>query len=158
MGRGLREFEKPRNRFISSSQLSLKFQKRRYSETETETEKKYESPRFSTCLKSYFNVFIKFFEKDWWTILDLNQWPHAYQACALTSWANGPSICFLNLKIEKTNWRIVKIQKNQNSLNDLSWWRRMIHPHLPVGIPCYDFTLVMSTTLGVPLQKVRVTT
>ena len=26
----------------------------------------------------------------WWVWLDLNQRPHAYQACALTSWATNP--------------------------------------------------------------------
>ena len=27
----------------------------------------------------------------------------------------------------------------------------MIHPHVPVGIPCYDFTPVTCPTLGGPL-------
>ena len=26
----------------------------------------------------------------WWAWQDLNLWPHAYQACALTNWATGP--------------------------------------------------------------------
>ena len=26
-----------------------------------------------------------------WAWVDLNHWPHAYQACALTTWATGPS-------------------------------------------------------------------
>ena len=34
----------------------------------------------------------------------------------------------------------------------------MIQPHLPVGLPCYDFTPVTNSTLGVLLQMVRVTT
>lgn len=34
----------------------------------------------------------------------------------------------------------------------------MIQPHLPVRLPCYDFTPVTSSALGAPLQKVRVTT
>ena len=29
----------------------------------------------------------------WWARVDLNHRPHAYQACALTSWATGPSFC-----------------------------------------------------------------
>ena len=33
----------------------------------------------------------------------------------------------------------------------------MIQPHLPVRLPCYDFTLVTNSTLDVLLQKVRVT-
>ena len=31
----------------------------------------------------------------------------------------------------------------------------MIHPHVPVGIPCYDFTPVADPTLVGPLPKVR---
>ena len=31
--------------------------------------------------------------------------------------------------------------------------KEVIQPHLPVGLPCYDFTLVTSPTLGAPLQK-----
>ena len=31
----------------------------------------------------------------------------------------------------------------------------MIHPHVPVGIPCYDFTPVAGPTLIGSLQKVR---
>ena len=34
----------------------------------------------------------------------------------------------------------------------------MIQPHLPVRLPCYDFTPVTNSTLGVLLQTVRVTT
>ena len=29
----------------------------------------------------------------WWARVDLNHRPHAYQACALTSWATGPLFC-----------------------------------------------------------------
>ena len=28
----------------------------------------------------------------WWAILDLNQGPHPYQGCALTTWANSPKL------------------------------------------------------------------
>ena len=31
----------------------------------------------------------------------------------------------------------------------------MIHPHLPVGIPCYDFTPIIYPTLGSSLLAVR---
>ena len=34
----------------------------------------------------------------------------------------------------------------------------MIHPHVPVEIPCYDFTPVINPTLGAYLQKVSITT
>ena len=30
--------------------------------------------------------------------------------------------------------------------------KEVIHPHVPVGIPCYDFTPVTDPTLGGPLQ------
>ncbi len=31
-----------------------------------------------------------YYSKAWWAWLDLNQWPCAYQAHALTNWATGP--------------------------------------------------------------------
>ena len=36
--------------------------------------------------------------------------------------------------------------------------KEVIQPHLPVRLPCYDFTLVTNSTLGILLQTVRVTT
>ena len=30
----------------------------------------------------------------------------------------------------------------------------MIHPHLPVGVPCYDLTPIINPTLDASLQKV----
>jgi hypothetical protein len=38
--------------------------------------------------------------------------------------------------------------------------KEVIQPHLPVRLPCYDFTLVTSPAVGIPLQPrlVRVTT
>ena len=41
---------------------------------------------------------------------------------------------------------------------DFILMKEVLHPHLPVGIPCYDFTLVTSPALGIPLLTVRVTT
>ena len=37
-------------------------------------------------------------------------------------------------------------------------FKEVIQPHLPVGLPCYDFTPVTNSTLGALLQTVRVTT
>ena len=34
----------------------------------------------------------------------------------------------------------------------------MIHPHVLVGIPCYDLTPITGPTLGVPLLAVKETT
>ncbi len=36
--------------------------------------------------------------------------------------------------------------------------KEVIQPHLPVRLPCYDFTPVTSPAVGVPLLAVRVTT
>ena len=51
-----------------------------------------------------------------------------------------------SLKTKQNAWNSVKIQK-------LIFLHRkeVIHPHLPVGIPCYDFTPVTGPTLIGPL-------
>ena len=36
--------------------------------------------------------------------------------------------------------------------------KEVIHPHVPVGIPCYDLTPITSPTLGAFLLTVRITT
>ena len=36
--------------------------------------------------------------------------------------------------------------------------KEVIHPHLPVGIPCYDFTPVTDHSLVIALPRVRLTT
>ena len=36
--------------------------------------------------------------------------------------------------------------------------KEVIQPHLPVRLPCYDFTPVISPAFGVPLPRVGVTT
>ena len=36
--------------------------------------------------------------------------------------------------------------------------KEVIQPHLPVRLPCYDFTLVTSPAFGIPLPRVGVTT
>ena len=35
--------------------------------------------------------------------------------------------------------------------------KEVIHPHVPVGIPCYDLTPIISPTLDVSLLTVRIT-
>ena len=35
--------------------------------------------------------------------------------------------------------------------------KEVIHPHVPVGIPCYDLTPITSPTLDVSLLAVRIT-
>ena len=51
-----------------------------------------------------------------------------------------------SLKTKQNAWNSVKIQK-------LIFLHRkeVIHPHLPVGIPCYDFTPITCPTLNGPL-------
>lgn len=36
--------------------------------------------------------------------------------------------------------------------------KEVIQPHLPVRLPCYDFTLIISPTFGAALLAVRLTT
>ncbi|XLU28707.1 hypothetical protein S245_064773, partial [Arachis hypogaea] len=36
--------------------------------------------------------------------------------------------------------------------------KEVIQPHLPVRLPCYDFTPVTSPAFGIPLLTVKVTT
>ena len=36
--------------------------------------------------------------------------------------------------------------------------KEVIQPHLPVRLPCYDFTPLTKRTFGMVLQKVRLTT
>ena len=39
----------------------------------------------------FFTIYDIRYTSKWWAFLELNQAPHAYQACALTNWAKGPS-------------------------------------------------------------------
>jgi hypothetical protein len=56
----------------------------------------------------------------------------------------------------------LEITSNTLYLIQARWVRsplkEVIQPHLPVRLPCYDFTPVISPALGVPLLTVRVTT
>jgi hypothetical protein len=36
--------------------------------------------------------------------------------------------------------------------------KEVIQPQVPLGLPCYDFTPVIGSTVGAPLPKVRATT
>ena len=58
-----------------------------------------------------------------------------------------------------------KLNRNSSALffanhSDLRFLHRkeVIHPHVPVGIPCYDLTPIISPTLGVRLLSVTSTT
>ena len=109
----------------------------------------------------------------WWAILDLNQGPHPYQGCALTTWANSP--CFYSylprsreFEPEQLVWQFftsfafwtdLGLTCERETLIDLclhftvrSPSKEVIQPHLPVRLPCYDFTLVTSPAFGIPLR------
>lgn len=48
---------------------------------------------------------------------------------------------------------------NQNTQQALALpEKEVIQPHLPVRLPCYDFTPVTSPAFGIPLLVVKVTT
>src|SRR4029078_645290 len=48
---------------------------------------------------------------------------------------------------------------NQNTQEALALPQKaVIHTHLPVRLPCYDFTPVTSPAFGIPLLAVKVTT
>ena len=79
-----------------------------------------------------------------WAILDLNQRPHPYQGCALTNWANSPLNFSFTAKVS------IIFNLNRPKIFPL---KEVIQPHLPVGLPCYDFTPVTNSTLGALLQN-----
>ena len=43
-------------------------------------------------------------------------------------------------------------------MNTRTFLKEVIQPHLPVGLPCYDFTPVMNHTVVTVLNKVRLAT
>ena len=43
-------------------------------------------------------------------------------------------------------------------MNTHTFLKEVIQPHLPVGLPCYDFTPVMNHTVVTVLNKVRLAT
>ena len=57
-----------------------------------------------------------------WAILDLNQGPHPYQGCALTTWANGPGETLVGCDLDKFrnwNWLLIAINKKSEVPIDL---------------------------------------
>ena len=49
------------------------------------------------------------------------------------------------------------VQKIQNAPN-LLLRKEVIQPHLPIRLPCYDFTLIINPTFGCVLLAVRLQT
>ena len=158
----------------------------------------------------------------WWAQVDSNHRPHAYQACALTTWAmrpfrlkltgysfflyplafrlwwrwggsnSWPPACkagalpaelhphfFQGLRIAilfPSLFKLLKVLLEPSKLNNaLSHYKRtltdrspklyfklycllrkeVIQPHLPIRLPCYDFTPVINPTFDCALQKVK---
>ena len=112
--------------------------------------------------------------------MDLNQRPHAYQACALTNWAIGPYNILItwktkSFKTKQNKQSRIKVNTNINldlyllqigictstfyRKNILSFAfllrKEVIHPHVLVGIPCYDFTPIICPTLDGSLLSVK---
>ena len=66
-------------------------------------------PTAKPCLVSWFSLAVFFQKTAWWAQVDSNHRPHAYQACALTTWAMSPrfkslrslkpKVCFANFSV-----------------------------------------------------------
>ena len=131
----------------------------------------------------------------WWAQMDSNHRPHAYQACALTTWAmrpvwwrwggsnSWPPACKAGALPAELNPHIRfwvtpfsgPSKSNNIYLNfnlspvpmtghlrcsAIAWLLRkeVIQPHLPIRLPCYDFTPVINPTFGGVLIAVRLPT
>ena len=132
--------------------------------------------------------------------MDLNHRPHAYQACALTTWAISPlhrlsltsTLVVEMRRIElltpcvqgrcSPSWATPPykglglttfptsfkgplrpsklnnmIKSNPSSISILHR-KEVIQPHLPIRLPCYDFTPIINPTFGSVLLAVRLLT
>ena len=59
----------------------------------------------------------------------------------------------------KLNNEIIQFTRSANSLTGISLLRKeVIQPHLPIRLPCYDFTPVANPTFGSALLAVRLLT
>ena len=104
----------------------------------------------------------------WWAKMDSNHRPHDYQSCALASWAIGPylvtSSCFASFSLYPLNWITKSFYplctdlRTLQKKSHLSWSllrKEVIQPHLPIRLPCYDFTPITGPTFGRALLAVR---
>ena len=120
--------------------------------------------------------------------MDSNHRPHAYQACALTTWAmrpfwwrwggsnSWPPACKAGALPAELHPHLFSLVKVLHSIlkikqcSDDSCWpelstlvlvllrKEVIQPHLPIRLPCYDFTPVINPTFGGVLIAVRLPT
>ncbi|KAL8229439.1 hypothetical protein R6Q57_014339 [Mikania cordata] len=66
---------------------------------------------------------------------------------------------FVGYLINKVRYLNLRPVSNQNTQQALALpEKEVIQPHLPVRLPCYDFTPVTSPAFGIPLLAVKVTT
>ena len=70
----------------------------------------------------------------WWVWRESNSRPHPYQGCALNLLSYRPenhTAC-----VDVSPWTMLKLSLKE-----------VIQPQVPLGLPCYDFTLVMNHTV-----------
>ena len=110
----------------------------------------------SRCSPSWANppyVWQVYSRHIWWVWMDSNHRPPPYQDGALTNWATDPYIvksfwCRFGLTTDKCECLQIRCISR----------KEVIQPHLPIRLPCYDFTPVMNTTVVSVLPKVRLPT
>ena len=99
--------------------------------------------------------------KKWWAKMDSNHRPHDYQSCALASWAIGPFFCLhflvafpsVSSKLNNVNpfTTLCTDLRTLQTRHCLIWSllrKEVIQPHLPIRLPCYDFTPIIEPTFG----------
>ncbi len=103
----------------------------------------------------------------WWAWMELNHRPHAYQACALTELSYRPKdnkeqsasplFCTMLPSLFEPIIIYIKDQlidlsklnsDNRNRVNSSFLRKEVIQPLVPQRLPCYDFTPIISHTLG----------
>ena len=104
----------------------------------------------SRCSPSWANPPWNPSVKTWWVWLGSNQRPPPYQDGALTSWATDPK--------RATNLCATKQLISVNTYREMISRKEVIQPHLPIRLPCYDFTPVMNPTVVIVPLAVRLTT
>ncbi|KAK8681734.1 hypothetical protein V6N13_054136 [Hibiscus sabdariffa] len=74
---------------------------------------------------------------------------------------NNKDVIHLRTRVEAfaAKFAMFGFMSNQNTQQALALpEKEVIQPHLPVRLPCYDFTPVTSPAFGIPLLAVKVTT
>src|SRR5207244_1149752 len=87
-----------------------------------------------------------------WARVDSNHRPHPYQGCALARLSYEPLKSPPGLRL-----RVFRLRANEHpdsqGINQYTQLRResikeVIQPHVPVGLPCYDFAPVTNHNFG----------